>query len=191
MERHAAMCSRLPTDCRLVLCATAAVLAMVLTMSQPVLGAARLHHHPSFAGAGCSNASSSLEYYVQVVVGSPYTGSVAAPLNINTTYNFGSVEVFDFNITEGASNSSKSLGHVRGFTFQTSYTATSHEVEVEVVSYDDGAGVNGTLSLQGLINEFTNEISIVGGSGSFRGARGYVVISLINPNLYHHSLYFL
>ena len=155
-------------------------MAIVVAMSQPVVGE-----------GGTSNASSSLEYYVQVVVGSPYTGSVAAPLNINTTYNFGSVEVFDFNITEGASNSSKSLGHVRGFTFQTSYTATSHEVEVEVVSYDDGAGVNGTLSFQGLLGSSTDEISIVGGSGSFRGARGYIVTSMISPNVYHNTLYFL
>ena len=190
MGRHGEMWFGRPIEV-LALCVTAAVLAV----SQPVLGAGRSDHAPDM-GTGCSNPSSSssspsLEYYVQVVVGSPYTGSVAAPLNVNTTYNFGSVEVFDFNITEGASNSSKSLGHVRGFTFQTSYTATSHEVEVEVVSYDDGAGVNGTLSFQGLIIPSTNEISIVGGSGSFRGARGYVVISRINPNLYHHSLYFL
>ena len=163
----------------LVLCG-AALMAIVVAMSQPVVGE-----------GGTSNASSSLEYYVQVVVGPPYTGQLAPPFNANTTYNFGAVQIFNFNITEGASNSSKSLGYVSGYTVGTSYTATSHEVEVEVVSYDDGAGVNGTLSFQGLINESTNEISIVGGSGSFRGARGYVVISMINHNLYHHSLYFL
>ena len=168
----------------LVLCAAAAVLAIVLAMSQPVVGDA-------VSSSGVSNASSSLEYYVQVVAGPPYTGQLAPPFNTNTTYNFGAVAIFDFNITEAASNSSKSLGHVRGYTVQTSYTATSHEVEVEVVSYDDGAGINGTLSFQGLINTSTNEISIVGGSGSFRGAHGYVIISRINPNLYHHSLYFL
>jgi hypothetical protein len=137
------------------------------------------------------NASAALEYYVQVVVGQPYTGELVAALDSSATYSFGSVEVFDFNITAGESNTSQALGHVRGYTVQASYTATSHEVEVEVVSYDDGAGTNGTLSLMGLVNLATNEIAIVGGSGSFRGARGYVVISLINPNVYHHSLYFL
>ena len=169
-----------------------AMLAIVLALSQPVVG------QDAAGSSGASNASSSsssssLEYYVQVVAGAPYTGQLAPPFNSNTTYNFGAVQIFDFNITEeAASNSSKSLGHVSGYTVQTSYTATSQELEVEVVSYDDGAGVNGTLSFQGLINPSTvNEIAIVGGSGSFRGARGYVVISKINPTVYHHSLHFL
>ena len=163
----------------LVLCG-AALMAIVVAMSQPVVGE-----------GGTSNASSSLEYYVQVVLGPPYTGQLAPPFNANTTYNFGAAFIFDFNITEGVSSSSKSLGHASGYVVETSYTATSHQLSVGLVSYDDGAGVNGTLSFQGLLGSSTDEISIVGGSGSFRGARGYIVTSMISPNVYHNTLYFL
>ena len=165
---------------------------LLATMHWPgAVGAGRYHSQIMITNDTSGIRNASLEYYVQVVVGTPYTGEVAPALDNDTTYSFGSVEVFDFNITAGASNVSESLGHVRGYTVQASYTSTSHEVEVEVVSYDDGAGTNGTLSLQGLINLSTNEIAIVGGSGSFRGVRGYVIISMINPNVYHHALYFL
>ena len=175
----------------------AVVVLATTTHWQGALGAGRYHSYVGAAKDAVSvndtgtGRNASLEYYVQVVVGTPYTGEVVPALDTNTTYSFGSIEVFDFNITAGTSNVSESLGHVRGYTVQVSYTSTSHEVEVEVVSYDDGAGTNGTLSLQGLVNVSTNEIAIAGGSGSFRGARGYVIITMINPNVYHHAVYFL
>jgi hypothetical protein len=69
-----------------------------------------------------------------------------------------------------------------------------HQVEVEVLSYaDDATGLSGTLSFHGLINyAATNTIAIVGGTGSFSGARGHVVITALEPRrLYHHALYFV
>ena len=83
-----------------------------------------------------------------------------------------------------------------GSSVDTPYTSTSYSVEVEVLDYNDGAGVNGTISLQGLITEATNELAILGGSGSFRGVTGYDIVTYINASsstifVYHHALYFL
>ena len=65
-----------------------------------------------------------------------------------------------------------------------------------MLDYNDGAGVNGTISLQGLITEATNELAILGGSGSFRGVTGYDIVTYVNASsstilVYHHALYFL
>ncbi|MCO5570770.1 hypothetical protein L7F22_024498 [Adiantum nelumboides] len=99
-----------------------------------------------------------------------------------------------FNVTQGADPTSRLLGFMRGYTVQASSTADFHGVEVEVLTYDDGS-LNGTISLQCLINVATNEIAIVGGSGDFRGARGYAVITFLNStaalSLYKHQLFFL
>jgi hypothetical protein len=137
-----------------------------------------------------------------VELGASDFGVDLGPLNGSRSGAFGEVDVFDLNITDGAdASSSRCLGSVRGFTVQTSYdpasgSASSRDVEVELVTYDDGMGLNGTVSMQGLILNAPNEIAIVGGTGSFRGVRGYALIDLVNnrhlPRLvYHHTLFFL
>ena len=141
----------------------------------------------------------SLEYYVHVELGGPSIARLAGALNQNFSAEFGEVDVFNLNITSGRDpHASPPIGYVRGFTVQTSYSpgsTASRNVEVEVISYNDGFGLNGTISLQGLILLAPNEIAIVGGTGSFRGVRGYALIDMVANNmpvlLYHHSLFFL
>mgnify|MGYP002775608609 CR=1 FL=1 len=149
---------------------------------------------------GADNATDdvdpSLEFYAQVEVGTSDIGIIVSPLDSNTTNSFGEVEAFALNVTSGYETTSTQLGTMRGYTVQTSSTSTSHAVEVEVLQYDDGAGTSGTISLQGHITSSADEIAIVGGSGSFRGVRGYDVITYINASsaavfVYHHALYFL
>jgi hypothetical protein len=139
----------------------------------------------------------SLEYYVQVDTSGDDIGIIVEPTDADSTASFGEIEAFAFNVTSGYdAASSQLLGVIRGFTVQTSSSSTSHSVEVEVLVYDDGAGTNGTLSLQGHITSSADEIAIVGGSGSFRGVSGYDVITYVNASsstlfVYHHALYFL
>ncbi|KAI5084522.1 hypothetical protein GOP47_0000691 [Adiantum capillus-veneris] len=137
----------------------------------------------------------SLEYYVHVGFALPSLGTLIAPIDSSgSTGTFGQTQLFAFNVTEGADPTSYSLGSMRGYTVQASSTADFHGVEVEVLTYDDGS-LNGTISLQGLINAGTNEIAIVGGTGDFRSARGYAIITFLNSTatvaLYHHQLFFL
>ncbi|MCO5579821.1 hypothetical protein L7F22_052405 [Adiantum nelumboides] len=140
-------------------------------------------------------AASPLEYYVQVGLGLPDLGTLIAPIDpTGSTGTFGRTQLFAFNVTKGMDAASTLLGSMRGYAVQASATADFHGVEVEVLAYHDGS-FNGTISLQGLINAGTNEIAIVGGTGDFRGACGYGIITLLNSTatlaLYHHQLFFL
>ncbi|MCO5598999.1 hypothetical protein L7F22_053098 [Adiantum nelumboides] len=140
-------------------------------------------------------AASPLEYYVQVGLGPPGLGTLIAPIDpTGSTGTFGRTQLFAFNVTKGVDAASTLLGSMRGYAVQASATADFHAVEVEVLTYHDGS-LNGTISLQGLINAGTNEIAIVGGTGDFRGACGYGIITFLNSTatlaLYHHQLFFL
>ena len=145
----------------------------------------------------------SIEYYVQVELGASDFGIDLPGLNHTSrpsNAQFGEIDVFNLNITDGIDRTtSQNVGSVRGFTIQSSYlpgASASRDVEVEVLTYDDGNGLKGTIMLQGIIENAPNEIAIVGGTGSFRGVRGYAFIDIVVNNtlpylVYHHSLFFM
>ncbi|KAH7431168.1 hypothetical protein KP509_08G034000 [Ceratopteris richardii] len=133
-----------------------------------------------------------LKYYVQAGLTAAYLGELIPPLN-STQSTFGQTKLFAFNVTEGEDATSRLLGSMRGYTVQASATPDYHSVEVEVLEYNDGS-LNGTISLQGIVTVGkTNEIAVVGGTGDFRGIRGYAVISFISSSdtlaLYYHELF--
>ncbi|MCO5555894.1 hypothetical protein L7F22_009438 [Adiantum nelumboides] len=164
----------------------AALMISAAAMQMPAAGAARL---PDW-----SIMPVSLEYYVQVGFTLPTLGTLIPAIDSSSGSTFGQTQLFAFNATQGADPTSRLLGSMRGYTVQASSTVDFHGVEVEVLTYDDGS-LNGTISLQGLINAGTKEIAIVGGSGDFRGARGYAIITFLNSTatlaLYKHQLFFL
>lgn len=149
---------------------------------------------PALARKDSLSLNITLEYYVQVLIGGVDIGVLISAIDPNTTGTFGYTELFAFNITEEADATSTQLGYVRGFNIQASYDSTVYGVEVETVSYADDS-LNGTIQIQGLIIAGTNEVAIVGGTGDFRGARGYGIVTLVNATddlvLYHHELNFL
>ncbi|MCO5574088.1 hypothetical protein L7F22_027865 [Adiantum nelumboides] len=164
----------------------ALILISAAAMQIPAAGAARL---PDW-----SIMPVSLDYYVQVGFTLPSLGTLIPAIDSSSGSTFGQTQLFAFNVTQGADPTSFLLGSMRGYTVQASSSTDFHGVEVEVLTYDDGS-LNGTISLQGLINAGTNEIAIIGGSGDFRGARGYAIITFLNSTatlaLYKHQLFFL
>ncbi|KAH7331327.1 hypothetical protein KP509_20G027200 [Ceratopteris richardii] len=140
---------------------------------------------------------SHLEYYAQLDVRLPgISTAFLPPINTTLSANFGAGTLFASNITEGVAATSKLLGSVRGYTVETSYLGSpdSWLLEVAFVEYDDGY-YNGTLQLQGLVQQSLTELAITGGSGSFRGAKGYLVVTLVVDSLptrtFRHDLTFL
>lgn len=137
-----------------------------------------------------------LEYYLHVEVGDAGLNQNFLPaLNESYTGSFGHGEIFAFNITKGAEPDSTALGTVRGYTLQSAYRAgESNLIEIEFVVYDDGV-YKGTIHIQGQILPSPNEVAITGGTGSFRGARGYgfIVHQFVDGNyrLFRHDLRFL
>ncbi|KAH7441754.1 hypothetical protein KP509_03G053100 [Ceratopteris richardii] len=139
-----------------------------------------------------------LQYYVQVVVGDvSLNQNLLPPLNQSYSGPFGHAELFAFNATEKPEQASTRIGFVRGFTIDSAYKASDivDLIEVELISYDDGK-YKGTIQIQGEIRAISpNEVAIVGGTGSFRGARGFGFIERVlfdGPyRRFHHDLHFI
>ncbi|KAH7331335.1 hypothetical protein KP509_20G027900 [Ceratopteris richardii] len=124
---------------------------------------------------------SRLHYYTQLDVRSPgISTAFLRPINTTLSRNFGAGTLFALNVTKEVASTSKLLGSVRGYTVETSYLGfpDSWLLEVAFVEYDDGK-YNGTLQLQGLAQQSLTELAITGGSGSFRGAKGYLVVTQV------------
>ncbi|KAH7441746.1 hypothetical protein KP509_03G052300 [Ceratopteris richardii] len=131
-----------------------------------------------------------LQYYVQVFVGDP-------SLNQSFSGSFGHGELFAFNATEGPEQTSSRVGSVRGLTIDSAYKASDiiDLIEIELISYDE-ENYKGTIQIQGEIRAISpNEVAIVGGTGSFRGARGFGLIERVlldGPyRRFHHDLHFV
>jgi hypothetical protein len=141
-----------------------------------------------------------LHYYVHIQIGGVNANPDFLPaLNASYSARFGSAVLYALNATEGLEPTSKKLGFSRGYTIETSYLANvSRGLETVVIEYDDGTGArNGTFVLTGLVGTSgANEVAITGGTGTFRGADGYALISFqrVAPNniyTFRHESHFL
>ncbi|KAH7441749.1 hypothetical protein KP509_03G052600 [Ceratopteris richardii] len=139
-----------------------------------------------------------LQYYVQVLVGDVSLNQNLLP-RLNQSYSgpFGHAELFAFNATEGPEQAFTRIGYARGFTIDSAYKASDiiDLIEVELISYDDGK-YKGTIQIQGEIRAISpNEVAIVGGTGSLRGARGFGFIERVlldgSYGRFHHDLHFI
>ncbi|MCO5583617.1 hypothetical protein L7F22_037530 [Adiantum nelumboides] len=137
-----------------------------------------------------------VRYYAQLQGGAPgLAPGFLKPVNTSFSANFGAGTLFAFNLTKGVSRTSKQLGSVRGYTVETSFLGgnDSRLLEVAYIEWDDGRYA-GTLQVQGLVQVAKTEVAITGGSGSFRGARGYLVVTLAKNDqppflTFAHDLY--
>ena len=139
-------------------------------------------------------SGTSLEYYVHVQPQAANLAGLLPPANSSKSASFGTMQLFAFNATDGEDmESSTAVGVMRGYTLQTGYVSgQSFLVEVEVLQYSNPkTGVNGTLSIQGIVLNAPSTLAVVGGTDHFKGARGTCSISQLTSSVYHHLIEFL
>ncbi|CAI9769819.1 unnamed protein product [Fraxinus pennsylvanica] len=120
-----------------------------------------------------------LHFYVQDALGGPNATvwQVAeAAVTANSLTSFGQVRVLDDLITVGRNRSSEALGRAQGLI--TSADLSESALAMNMNFYFSAGKYNGsTLCILGRnpINENDRELSVVGGTGDFRMARGYAI----------------
>ncbi|KAH7290036.1 hypothetical protein KP509_30G029600 [Ceratopteris richardii] len=107
----------------------------------------------------------------------------------------GLTTIFNLNMTMGQSNDSTPLGFARGYTVDTAYQAGQYAgFKTEILSYNDGT-YKGTIHFQAMLDGSTAEVAVLGGTGSFRGVRGWGIVTqvLASPpyTVYQHNLKFM
>ncbi|KAH7290037.1 hypothetical protein KP509_30G029700 [Ceratopteris richardii] len=138
---------------------------------------------------------SKLSYYVQVLRGDPSLGILLQPINASFSNAMGYTTIFNLNVTEAQSNTSTAVGFARGYTISTGYKVNEYSgFESEIISYDDGT-YKGTIHFQAMLDGSSAEVAVLGGTGSFRGVRGWGTVTqvLLNPPyvVFYHQLHFM
>ncbi|GLJ34721.1 hypothetical protein SUGI_0698700 [Cryptomeria japonica] len=119
-------------------------------------------------------------FYVQETTGGPNaTVVIVAGVNgFSLAYGFRTIIVVDDILTEKPERSSMGLGRVQGIFVATGSTA--FHLEISVV-FEKGTYNGSSLQVQGAGNSFVGprEYAIVGGTGLFRYAHGFVVVTIV------------
>ncbi|XP_010257550.1 PREDICTED: dirigent protein 22-like [Nelumbo nucifera] len=115
-------------------------------------------------------------YFHEIVGGSNPTSEIVAgadPTDIMTT-KFGTVRMMDIPLTETPDLTSKLVGRSQGIYASSSQSEASYLMALDFV-FMEGKHNGSTLSILGRNPIFSGlrEMSVVGGSGVFRFARGY------------------
>ena len=116
-------------------------------------------------------------YWQDVVSGSNATSVTVIEALNNSTF-FGSVNIIDNSLTVGPNLSSKTVGKSQGLYASTGLEETSL-LMVMNFAFTDGKYNGSTFTVVGRnnVNAKVREMPIIGGSGLFRFARGYVLAS--------------
>ncbi|XP_002978209.2 dirigent protein 1 [Selaginella moellendorffii] len=137
-----------------------------------------------------SEQQTSFEFYMHdnVFVSNPSGIPVAGANGSTTTFAFGTVIIIDDALTLGPSPTSTSLGRAQGTYLVTSLDASTILLTFTAVFSDR----NGTLSFHGSdkITDPTREIAIVGGTGIYRFAQGFAVITTTSSVNFSAVLHF-
>ncbi|KAM5582347.1 dirigent protein 19 [Rosa sericea] len=118
-------------------------------------------------------------YWHDIVDGpNPTAVTVVQPLSNSSQTKFGMIRMIDNQLTLGPESSSKLLGRAQGF-----YASASQEdlslLMVQNFAFVQGKYNGSTITLMGR-NSLSNkvrELSVIGGSGLFRFARGYALLT--------------
>ncbi|KAJ9697807.1 hypothetical protein PVL29_007100 [Vitis rotundifolia] len=116
-------------------------------------------------------------YWQDVVSGSNATSVTVIDALNNSTF-FGSVNIIDNSLTVGPNLSSKTVGKSQGLYASTGLEESSL-LMVMNFAFTDGKYNGSTFTVVGRnnVNAKVREMPIIGGSGLFRFARGYVLAS--------------
>ncbi|PHU29928.1 Dirigent protein 3 [Capsicum chinense] len=119
-------------------------------------------------------------YWHDVLSGSKPTSMIIIPPPKNTTTGFGQMNMIDNALTLGPELSSKIVGRAQGF-----YAAASlNDVGLMMVmnfAFIEGKYNGSTFTILGRnpVFEKVREMAVIGGSGLFRFARGYILIQAL------------
>ncbi|GLJ32173.1 hypothetical protein SUGI_0647720 [Cryptomeria japonica] len=118
-------------------------------------------------------------FYVQEAAnGANATVSIAGGKNSasSSVSTFGTIFVIDNPITEGLANTTKILGRLQGVEANSALNGTNFHLGASLL-FENG----GTLEIQGIIKTQVaqRELSVVGGTGKFRYAQGFVSVEIV------------
>ncbi|GLJ32157.1 hypothetical protein SUGI_0647410 [Cryptomeria japonica] len=120
-------------------------------------------------------------YMHDILTGKNITGVVVAAVKgLSLSENFGTVIVIDDLVTEGPEPSSKTIARAKGLYVISDLRGTNFDLHFSVVFVN--MKYNGsTLEIQGADRylQKKREVSVVGGTGQFRYARGYAIIETV------------
>ncbi|CAL4932942.1 unnamed protein product [Urochloa decumbens] len=126
--------------------------------------------------------SAHLHFYMHDVTGGP---SPTAVMVINGPRgSFGNTMVIDDKLTEGTSQSSATVGRAQGYYMVASVANLEFMVNMNVV-LTSGPYAGSSLTVLGRddVSVPVRELSVVGGTGQFRMARGYVLWKTVTPEI--------
>ncbi|NP_001148724.1 Dirigent protein 21 [Zea mays] len=125
-------------------------------------------------------ASAHLHFYMHDVTGGP--SPTAVQVVSGPRGNFGNTMVIDDKLTEGTSESSTTVGRAQGYYMVASVANLELLVNMNVV-LTSGPYAGSSLTVVGRddVSVPVRELSVVGGTGQFRMARGYVLWKTVTP----------
>nr|XP_027060805.1 dirigent protein 2-like [Coffea arabica] len=134
----------------------------------------------------CRGKETNITVYIQLFTGGPNTTSVAvagAPGMPRTPSNFGTIIVNDANMTQGISNNSPTIGRAQGIYISSSRDG-SRSLGIFSVLFSNSQYNGSTLEFQGpgynlQVGGTAREDPIVGGTKTFRFARGYAFFQTV------------
>ncbi|XP_027062969.1 dirigent protein 2-like [Coffea arabica] len=137
----------------------------------------------------CRGKETNITVYLQVFTGGPNTTSVAvagAPGMPRTPSNFGTIIVNDAKMTQGISNNSPTIGRAQGIYIASSRDGSSSQGIFSLL-FSNFQYNGSTLEFQGpgynlQVGGTAREIPIVGGTQTFRLARGYGFFQTVLQN---------
>jgi len=127
-------------------------------------------------------ASAHLHFYMHDVTGGP--SATAVRVVNGPRGNFGNTMVIDDKLTEGTSASSTTVGRAQGYYMVASVANLEFLVNMNVV-LTSGPYAGSSLTVMGRddVSVPVRELSVVGGTGQFRMARGYVLWKTVTPEI--------
>ncbi|CAN6197078.1 unnamed protein product [Urochloa humidicola] len=128
--------------------------------------------------------SAHLHFYMHDVTGGPSPTAVQVINGPRSGSSFGNTMVIDDKLTESTSESSATVGRAQGYYMVASVANLEFMVNMNVV-LTSGPYANSSLAVLGRddVSVPVRELSVVGGTGQFRMARGYVLWKTVTPEI--------
>lgn len=138
--------------------------------------------HVAGAGDGHDGLTHIHLYVHEKFTGTNATATAVLQSPLGTNSSFGSIGVVDDEIRLGPDHTSQLVGRYQGVILGTSLELGAGYLTAVTLVFTAGEHAGSTLSVQGPVLGFTGTIerAVVGGTGKFRLARGYMLFKMIS-----------